>query len=106
VSGIGPKNAIDLISNYSNFSNIYKNIDKVKQSVRKKLVAGYEGGVLSKQLATIRRDAPVTLNMENCTLPTKQKFTEVFRELNYKSLVTRMTGVKEEKDKSQIGLFD
>jgi len=105
VTGIGPKTAIDLISNYSNYSNIFKNLGKIKESVRRKLVAGYEGGELSKRLATIRTDAPVTLDVSAYEVPSVDKIAEVFKELGYKSLVKRMTG-EEIKVDNQRSLFE
>src|SRR3989338_6242358 len=105
VTGIGPKTAIDLISNYSNYSNIFKNLGKIKESVRRKLVAGYEGGELSKRLATIRTDAPVTLDVSAYEVPSVDKIAEVFKELGYKSLVKRMTG-EEIKVDNQGSLFE
>ncbi len=114
VTGIGPKTAIHLLAEYDSFENVYKQItnnqdlitNQIPKSQIMKLMQGYEGGRLSKELATIRRDAPITFNVENCTLPIKQKFTDVFRELNYRSLASRSSGVKEEKNKNQVGLFD
>jgi DNA polymerase-1 len=116
VTGIGPKTAIHLLAEYGSFEEIYKQIlnskfedpnkSQMPKSQIQKLIDGYEGGKLSKELATIRRDVPVTLELEKCRVPEKGKFVEVFRELNYKSLAGRLTGQKEEKDENQIGLFD
>lgn len=116
VPGIGPKTAIHLLAEYGSFENLYKQIlnsksedpnkSEIPKSQIQKLIDGYEGGFLSKKLAEIRRDVPVTLEIEKCLVPTKEKFVKVFRELNFRSLVSRMTGEKEEKDKNQIGLFD
>lgn len=101
VTGIGPKGAIDLITNYSNFENIYNSLDKIIESTRKRLVDGYEGGVLSGQLATIKTDVPITFDIAQCSIPNAQKITEVLRELGYKSLLKRV-----EVKVKQEGLFD
>ena len=112
VTGIGPKTAIKLLEEFGSFEEIYRQITNnqaspTKQnSIAKKLAEGYEGGKLSKELATIRRDVPVTLGSTKCEAPRSKKWAEVFQELNYRSLVSRMTGEKEEKDENQIGLFD
>jgi DNA polymerase-1 len=92
VPGIGPKSATDLISNYSNYSNIYKNLDNIKDNVKKKLTEGYESGQLSYRLATIRRDVPVKYEKEKSVIPDVQKMIEVFASMGYKSLVKRMGG--------------
>ncbi|OGD09760.1 hypothetical protein A2397_01700 [Candidatus Amesbacteria bacterium RIFOXYB1_FULL_44_23] len=106
VPGIGPKTAIDLIRNYSSFSNIYNNLEKIKESVKLKLADGYEAGKLSEQLATIRIDVPVTLKTDECVLPTSQKITEVLQELGYKSLIKRIGGKVSDKDDNQTTLFE
>lgn len=105
VVGIGPKTAIDLLSTYKSFEKVYKNLDKIKESTRKKLVEGYEGGELSQRLATIRTDAPVSFDLEACTIPSKEKILDVLKELGHKSLVARLD--KNEVSKvNQVGLFD
>lgn len=105
VVGIGPKNAIDLISNYSNFENIYKNLENIKESTRQKLIDGYEGGELSKRLATIKRDVPVTYDNTQCLIPNAQKMAEVLAKLGYRSLTKRVDKTKV-SDVNQVGLFD
>ena len=94
VQGIGPVGAIKLIDEFGDFDEI------VKKSGNKKIVEGYESGELSKRLATIRTDAPATLDIEKCLVPSTQKISEVLQELGYKSLVKRVD------IKSQERLFD
>mgnify|MGYP000871428961 CR=1 FL=1 len=61
VAGIGPKGAGQLIQAYHNIDYIYANIDKldIKENMRKKLAAGKDSAFLSRELGTIRTDAPV-----------------------------------------------
>ena len=61
VAGIGPKGAGQLIQAYHNIDYIYANIDKldIKDNMRKKLAAGKDSAFLSRELGTIRTDAPV-----------------------------------------------
>ncbi len=99
VAGIGPKTATHLLAEYGTFENV------VKKSGNPKVIAGYEGGELSKRLATIRTDAPVTYEREKCPVPSAQKVTEVLQELGYKSLVKRMGG-KEDESSSRPRLFE
>ncbi len=105
VTGIGPKTAIQLLEEFKSFANIYKNLNKIKESTRKKLVEGYDGGELSKKLATIRLDAPVSFVLSDCKVPDKEKILEVFKELGYKSLVRRIDESQVDKV-NQVGLFD
>ena len=99
VAGIGPKTATALLAEYGTFENV------VKKSGNAKVIAGYEGGELSKRLATIRTDAPVTYDREKCSVPSAQKITEVLQELGHKSLIKRMGG-KTDESSSRPRLFE
>lgn len=110
VQGIGPIGAVKLIDEFGGFENIFFSLSaslslredqkKLLLRHRLRLESGYESGELSKRLATIRTDAPVTLNIEKCSVPSTQKISEVLQELGYKSLVRRVD------IKSQERLFD
>ena len=106
VPGIGPNGAIDLISNYSNFENIYKNLNQLKESIKQKLIDGYESGELSKRLATIKCDVPFTFTIANCLVPSVSKITEVLLELGYKSLIRRVAVKSTDEDSSRPRLFE
>lgn len=100
VTGIGPKTAIKLLEEFKTFENV------VKKSGNQKVIDGYEGGELSKRLATIRTDAPVTFDSAKCKVPSANKITEVLKELGYKSLIKRMGGPEEHEDSSRPRLFE
>lgn len=69
VSGIGPKTAIRLLTEYGSVENIYKNIEHVSgETVKNKLIAGKESAMLGKTLATIRDDAPITFDPEKARI--------------------------------------
>lgn len=61
VSGIGQKTAQDLISRFGSIDNIYSSIDEIdiKKGVHDKLANDKEMAYLSRELGTIRTDAPV-----------------------------------------------
>lgn len=100
VSGIGPKTAIKLLEDFKTFENV------VKQSGNQKVINGYEGGELSKRLATIRTDAPVTFNLAKAAIPDSNKMVEVLKELGHKSLIRRVTGEEVKLDDNQQKLFE
>ena len=62
VPGVGEKTAISLLQEFDTLDNLYANLDKVKETVRKKLIEGRELAYLSKELARLYLDAPVKLN--------------------------------------------
>jgi DNA polymerase I len=59
VPGVGEKTALKLLAGYKDIEGIYRSIDAVTpESVRKKLQAGKESALLSRELVTLRRDVP------------------------------------------------
>ena len=65
VRGIGKVGAVKLLNQYGTVEGIYEHIDAVKPAgTRKKLEDGQADALLSKDLATIRHDAPVTLDLD------------------------------------------
>ena len=64
VSGIGHKTAVSLLETYSNLEDIYNHLDELPTRIRNKLEGSREIAQLSKTLATIRQDVPISLNLE------------------------------------------
>lgn len=64
VPGIGEKTAIELLKQHKTLDGVYENLDLIKDSVRKKLVAGKDLAYLSKKLAAIWTDAPIKLDLK------------------------------------------
>jgi DNA polymerase I len=64
VAGIGPKAAQELLSEYKTLDGIYENLWKIPTKYQKKLEAGREMAFISKELATIILDLPLSLKDE------------------------------------------
>ncbi|MCL5017161.1 MAG: DNA polymerase I, partial [Patescibacteria group bacterium] len=93
VRGIGPKGATDLIKEYGTVENIYENIELISKKVLKeKLSANKEMAFLSKRLATIKRDAPLEISLEDIKFSgfDKETLKKYFGELGFKSLTERV----------------
>lgn len=115
VHGIGEKTALKLIQEYGSVEGIYENIEKVEpKSVREKLLNNSEEAVMSKHLATIIMDAPVTVGLEDCAYNNFDKFKvkDVLERYHFKSLIKRLgfevDGGKKKEDEiseNQLGLF-
>ena len=67
VQGIGPKGAIDLISQFGSIENIYDNLENldIKAGTKVKLETSKESAFLSKTLGTICLEAPINTNLED-----------------------------------------
>ncbi len=61
VKGLGPKGASALLQKYQTLDGIYEHIDEVTGSAQQKLIDDKENAFLSRVLATIVTDLPVTL---------------------------------------------
>lgn len=83
-----------LLAEYGSLENVLENVDKIGGKMGEKIKAGRDNAILSKQLATIITDVPVTFHEEDFCLkaPDKEKLTSIFNELEFKSLGKRILG--------------
>lgn len=92
VPGIGEVTGIKLIKEFGSIENIIENIDSVKGSPKKKIEENKELAIMSKKLATIIRDVPIEIDLEKLEFGNydKSKLIEVFNELDFNSLISRL----------------
>lgn len=92
VAGIGPKTAIELICTFENIDNIYRNLDKIKESTSKKLQENYEIAMQSLNLATIYTQVPVHFDLNSTKLATADVslIKSLFTELRFSSLFRKL----------------
>ena len=62
IPGIGEKTALKLLEEYGTVENVLANEDKLKGALQKKVMEGHDSALLSKKLATIRRDVDVEMS--------------------------------------------
>ncbi len=62
VPGIGEKTATKLLNEYGSLDNIYQNLDNISGATKYKLENGKDSAYLSKKLAEIMFDAPISLS--------------------------------------------
>jgi DNA polymerase-1 len=94
IAGIGEKTAMKLLSQYHSLENVLDNADTIGGKMGEKIKAGRENAILSKELATIITNVPVTFHEENFCIKDcdKGKLTDIFTELEFKSLGKRILG--------------
>lgn len=111
IPGIGEKTAAKLIKEYSSIENLIENADKIKGAVGEKVRNGIDKAILSKKLATIILNVPVEFHEENFLIKPMNKaaLTEIFTELEFKSMGKRILGeditVPQSGKASQLNLF-
>lgn len=90
--GIGEKTAVGLLQEYKTIEAIYKNLELIKESTRKKLEAGRESVELSKKLAAIWTDAPIKLDLNEVdgSKCDPAKVSEVLQRLEFRTLARQL----------------
>ncbi|HLV52674.1 MAG TPA: DNA polymerase I [Cryomorphaceae bacterium] len=96
VPGIGPKTATKLIGTYGSVENLLENTDELKGKMKENVVAHADQAILSKNLATILLDVPVTFDPEalKLTEPNRDELREIFATLEFRTLAERVLGEK------------
>jgi DNA polymerase-1 len=93
VTGVGPKRAVDLIGKYGSIENLYDHIDEITaKKLKEHLVADHDEALLSKKLATILRDAPVTKQVNDLTYQgdDQEKLVEFYQRMNFNQFLSKM----------------
>ena len=92
VRGVGDKTATRLLQQYGSLENIYENIDEIKGALQKRLLEGKEDAFLSRQLARIVTDAPITLDLAACKAQDYDvsAVLDIFRELEFRTLTRQL----------------
>jgi len=87
--GVGEKTAKKFLAAYGSMENLLANTHELKGKMKEKVEANAELGILSKKLATIMLDVPVTFDAKDFELdqPDIQKVTEIFQELEFRRLI-------------------
>ncbi|MDG1993224.1 MAG: DNA polymerase I [Polaribacter sp.] len=99
--GVGEKTAKKFLAQYGSMENLLANTADLKGKMKEKVENAKELGLLSKKLATIMLDVPVTFDAKDFELdqPDIEKVTELFNDLEFRNLLvnfTRTFAVKEE----------
>lgn len=94
IAGIGEKTAMKLLAQYHSLENVLENADNIGGKMGEKIKAGRDNALLSKELATIITDVPVTFHEEDFCIKEsdKAKLTDIFTELEFKTLGKRILG--------------
>lgn len=108
--GVGEKTAVKLINEFGSTESLILHADQLKGKMREKVENAVEDIKISKFLATIRTDVPMELHLDELKLqsPDEEKLSEIFAELEFKTLANKILNKAEQKPKSfnpQLDLF-
>ncbi|HTP02267.1 MAG TPA: DNA polymerase I [Anaerolineales bacterium] len=89
VTGVGEKTAVTLLEKFGTLDGIYKNIDQVEKRWQAKLLAGKDAAYMSYDLARIRTDLPVQLELERARAHDfdPDQVEAFFQELEFRTLI-------------------
>ncbi|MEH7246533.1 DNA polymerase I [Neobacillus niacini] len=95
VPGVGEKTAIKLLKEFSTLEKLLESIDQVAgNKLKEKLEEFKEQAKMSKELATIERQAPVEVSVENAAFEgfEREKVVALYKELGFHSLLEKLGG--------------
>ncbi|WP_333600961.1 DNA polymerase I [Flavobacterium sp.] len=86
--GVGEVTAKKLLKEFGSMENLLENTDKLKGALKDKIENNKELGILSKKLARILLDCPVTFNADDFELskPDVEKTDALFQELEFRQM--------------------
>ena len=104
IRGIGKITAVKLIQQFGSLDGIYEHIEEIDMERTKQLLReGREDALLSRELVTIRRDAPVTFDPETFRIDAfpKEEGISILSEKELGSIVADLKGTESEASASQ-----
>ncbi|WP_338651716.1 DNA polymerase I [Lysinibacillus sp. Y5S-8] len=103
VPGVGEKTAVKLLKEHGSVEALYEAMDTLKASkMKEKLVANEEQAIMSKKLATIYTEAPITISLADLAYngPNEEELINVWRELGFKSLLDKSDFTMQEEEQA------
>ncbi len=93
IPGIGEKGGIELLTQFGSLENMLEHTDEIKKpAMRAKVEANADLARLSKHLATIIRDVPMEVDLEEMKLgePDYDRLRELFEKLEFRMFLRKL----------------
>ena len=93
VPGIGEKTAIKLLKEFESVEKVLDSIEQVKgKKLKENLTTYKDQAILSKKLATIYREAPIEVGIDETSYsgPNKDQLVTLYKELGFQSLLDKL----------------
>ena len=108
--GVGEKTAAKLINQFGDIDNLLSRTNELKGKLRERVEGAVDDIKMSKFLATIRKDVPITLDMQQLTLndPDESLLRKIFQDLEFRSLIDKILNKSKNNKKvlnQQLDLF-
>lgn len=96
IPGVGEKTAVKLLKQYGSVEGVLEHENEIKGALGKKVIAGHDSALLSKKLATIRRDVDLDFTIEDCTFkPDYHSLIAYLQFLDMNALASRYEKMEE-----------
>ena len=107
VKGIGEKTALKLLQQYDNLDNVYAHVDELSAKTKEKLLQDKDNAYLSYHLATIVKDVPVDINIDDLLIKDKdvENLNNMYEKLEFYSLL-RKNMIEKKVVNSEISFKD
>jgi len=94
IPGIGPKTAAKLLAEYDTVENLINHVDALKGKQQERVREHADQARLSKKLAKIILDVPITIDWDDLRLepPSKEKLSPLFAEFEFRAFFKRLFG--------------
>lgn len=95
--GVGEKTAVKLINEFGSIDYLLANTDKLKGAIKKKVEEHIEDIKMSRFLAEIKTDVPITLDLDSLKREPldEEVLKEIFERLEFRTLLKRIFGGSE-----------
>lgn len=93
VPGVGEKTALKLLKEFGSVENVYASLDKVSgKKLKENLTENEEQAFMSKELATIEQNAPLTISLDELQYdgPNEEQVKAIYQDLKFKTLLEKM----------------
>jgi len=97
VRGIGEKTAVALLKEYGTLDNVYAHLDQLTGRAQKALEEGRKSAYLSQDLARIRTDLGVSLDLDKARADNFNPgaLVELFRQLEFRTITQRLKALEQ-----------
>ena len=102
--GVGEKTACTLIQQWGSIENLLNNTDKLKGAIQKKVTENADLIRQSHWLATIVKDAPITLDMKALEIkePDHNALQDIYEQLEFRQLLKRTENGKRKTENRKV----
>ncbi len=111
VPGVGEKTALKLLEDFDSIEEIYAHLDDIAPKFKKKLESAKDLAFTSKDLATIRTDIDIALDLEKSSTSHLdfEEVEKIFKDLEFRTLIGRLRDLEGKHEEfgptQQLSLF-